>query len=316
MTLTTLTSAGLLSAGLDPDAIVRLLRDALSEDLAGGLDATTAATVPPAQRSTGDVVARHAGVVAGLPIVTALLEVTGSRAIIDSRAITDSRAIVLTPRLADGDRVAAGGLVAVLEGNTRELLTAERTLLNILGWLSGIATLTRRWVDAVEGTGAVIRDTRKTHPGLRALEKYAVRCGGGTNHRMSLSEVALIKDNHVVAAGGITAAFAAVRARFPALPVEVEVDDLAGLREALAAGADLVLLDNLPPETLAEAVRINGGRACLEASGGLTLANARAVAETGVTYLAVGALTHSAPVLDLGLDLRTGRMGQTAPPAR
>jgi nicotinate-nucleotide pyrophosphorylase (carboxylating) len=167
-----------------------------------------------------------------------------------------------------------------------------------------VATVTRRWADAIAGTGAVVRDTRKTTPGLRALEKYAVRCGGGTNHRMSLSDAALVKDNHVVAAGGVAPAFAAVRAMWPGLPVEVEVDSLAQLEAALEAGADLVLLDNMSPDLLREAVARTAGRARLEASGGLRLADARAVAETGVDFIAVGGLTHSAPVLDVGLDLR------------
>jgi nicotinate-nucleotide pyrophosphorylase (carboxylating) len=189
-------------------------------------------------------------------------------------------------------------------GPVGRLLTAERTTLNLLCHLSGVATLTRRWVEAVSGTGAAIRDTRKTSPGLRVLEKYAVRCGGGVNHRMGLWDAALVKDNHVAAAGGVAAAFRAVRERFPGLPVEVECDTLAQVDEALEAGADLILLDNMSPATMREAAakaRPRGVR--LEASGGLSLDNAREVAETGVDFLAVGALTHSAPVLDLGLDL-------------
>ena len=211
------------------------------------------------------------------------------------------------PLAADGDRVAAGQSLLTVSGPIGPILTAERTALNLLCHLSGIATLTRRWVDAVAGTGAQIRDTRKTLPGLRALEKYAVRCGGGVNHRMSLSDAALIKDNHVAAAGSVGAAFAAVRARAPGLPLEVECDTLEQVAEALAAGADLILLDNFDVPALAQAVGLAGGRALLEASGGLTLASARAVAETGVDYLAVGALTHSAPALDIGLDLVQAR---------
>jgi nicotinate-nucleotide pyrophosphorylase (carboxylating) len=202
----------------------------------------------------------------------------------------------------DGARVAAGEVVATAHGPLRDLLTAERTALNFLGRLSGVATLTRHWVDEVEGTGARIRDTRKTTPGLRALEKYAVRCGGGENHRMSLSDAALVKDNHVVAAGGVVPAFERVRAAYPGLPLEVEVDTLEQAREVLDAGADLVLLDNMALADLRAAVDHARGRARLEASGGLTLDVARAVAQTGVDYLAVGALTHSAPVLDIGLD--------------
>jgi len=189
-------------------------------------------------------------------------------------------------------------------GPTHELLRAERPALNLLGRLSGIATLTRTWVDEVAGTGARIRHTRKTTPGLRKLEKYAVRCGGGVNHRMCLSDAALVKDNHVVAAGGVAQAFALVRARFPEVPVEVEVDSLAQLDEVLDAGADLVLLDNFTTAELIEAVQRTNGRAHLEASGGLSLDVAREVAATGVDYLAVGALTHSAPVLDIGADLQ------------
>ena len=206
---------------------------------------------------------------------------------------------------ADGARVEGGEVLATTRGPLRDILTAERTALNLLGHLSGIATLTRRWVDAVEGTGAQIRDTRKTMPGLRALEKYAVRMGGGMNHRMSLSDAALIKDNHVAAAGGVVAAFEAVRRSYPELDLEVEVDTLAQAREVIDAGADLVLLDNMTPADMKAVVAFSGGRARLEASGGLRLDNARQVAETGVDYLAVGALTHSAPALDIGLDIRT-----------
>jgi nicotinate-nucleotide pyrophosphorylase (carboxylating) len=203
--------------------------------------------------------------------------------------------------------VDAATLLLSATGSTRALLTAERTALNLLGHLSGIATLTRSWVDAVASTQAAIRDTRKTTPGLRALEKYAVRCGGGVNHRMSLSDAALVKDNHVLAAGGVRAAFEAVRANFPEIEVEVECDTIAQVREAVEAGADLVLLDNMSPAAMREAVELVRSlrSSCrLEASGGLSLANAAEVAATGVDFLAVGALTHSAPVLDIGVDLR------------
>jgi nicotinate-nucleotide pyrophosphorylase (carboxylating) len=187
---------------------------------------------------------------------------------------------------------------------TRALLTAERTALNFLCHLSGIATLTRRWVDAIDGTSAQIRDTRKTTPGLRALEKYAVRCGGGVNHRMSLSDAALVKDNHVLAAGGVVEAFDSVRRLWPGHPIEVEVDALSQLDSVLDAGADLVLLDNFDVESIRKAVAVVNGRARLEASGGLTLDDAQAVAATGVDFLAVGSLTHSAPVLDIAADMR------------
>ncbi len=280
------------AASLPAAQVVDLAGAALAEDLAGGIDVTTAATVPADELGRAELVARSAGVVAGLPVAE-LVFWLASR---DHPAERRSRA-------ADGDRVAAGQPVLTVTGRLAAILTAERTALNLLTHLSGVATLTRQWVDAVAGTKARIRDTRKTLPGLRAVEKYAVRCGGGMNHRMSLSDAALIKDNHVAAAGSLTAAFAAVRARAAALPLEVECDTLAQVREALAAGADLILLDNFPVADMAAAVALAGGRALLEASGGLTLDGARAVAETGVDYLAVGGLTHSAPALDIGLDL-------------
>ncbi len=288
-------SARLLDAGLDPVAVERLVLAALDEDLDGGVDVTSVASIPFEHESTADFVARAPGVVAGLPLVAAVLWAT-----------TDD-AVEIEQPVVDGMRVDAGTVLLSATGATRAILTGERTALNLLGHLSGIATLTRAWVDAVAGTAAKIRDTRKTTPGLRALEKYAVRCGGGENHRMSLSDAALVKDNHVQAAGGVTAAFAAVRANFPQLPVEVECDTIDQVREAVGAGAQLVLLDNMPPPKLraaVELVRSSGSRCKLEASGGLSLANAAAVASTGVDYLSVGALTHSAPVLDIGVDLR------------
>jgi len=285
-------AAAVRSAGIDPDELADLIRMALDEDLDGGVDVTTVATVPNDQRATLDLVARAGGVSAGAPIAAAVFaEVCG-----DDASIT-----VVTP---DGSRVEPGTVIVSVTGRTHDLLRAERPALNLLGHLSGVATLTRRWVDAIDGTGARIRDTRKTTPGMRRLEKYAVRCGGGVNHRMSLSDAALVKDNHVVAAGGVAAAFDLVRSSFPGIDVEVEVDSLDQLDEVLAAGADLVLLDNFTPEQMREAVRRNEGRARLEASGGLSLEVAADVAATGVDYLAVGALTHSAPVLDIGADLR------------
>jgi len=283
-------AAKLSGAGLDPALIADLAAAALAEDLAGGTDVTTAATVPATARGRGDLVARSPGVVAGLPVAAAVFALTSAD--LDCAELA-----------ADGELVGAGQPVLRVTGPVRAILTAERTALNLLCHLSGIATLTRRWADAVAGTKAAVRDTRKTTPGLRALEKYAVRCGGGVNHRMSLSDAALIKDNHVAAAGSVTGAFAAVRAQAPGLPLEVECDTLEQVAEALSAGADLILLDNFTVTDMAAAVRLAGGRALLEASGGLTLASARAVAETGVDYLAVGALTHSAPALDIGLDL-------------
>jgi nicotinate-nucleotide pyrophosphorylase (carboxylating) len=283
------TRLALLEAGLDPAGVADLVRRALEEDLAGGVDATTVATVPEPALSAGDLVTRADGVVAGLPVAAAVFDLAGGA--------------VLTPVVADGAVVAAGTAVASVAGRTRVLLTAERTALNLLGRLSGIATLTAVWVAAVHGTSAAVRDTRKTTPGLRALEKYAVRCGGGVNHRMSLSDAAMVKDNHVVAAGGVVEAFEAVRSAFPGLPVEVEADTVEDAVRAVEAGADLVLLDNMDVDELRRAVAAVAGRARLEASGGLTLDTAYAVAATGVDYLAVGALTHSAQVLDIGLDL-------------
>jgi nicotinate-nucleotide pyrophosphorylase (carboxylating) len=280
----------LTSAGLDQAALAAFVAAALAEDLAGGIDVTTAATVPLAEQGRAELVTRADGVAAGLPVA----------AVVFSLVAPELECAALA---ADGDRIRAGQPLLAVTGPVSPILTAERTALNLACHLSGIATVTRHWVDAVAGTGARIRDTRKTLPGLRALEKYAVRCGGGINHRMSLSDAALIKDNHVAAAGSVAAAFAAVRERAPALPLEVECDTIDQVAEALAAGADLILLDNFEVAEMAAAVRLTGGRALLEASGGLTLASARAVAETGVDYLAVGALTHSAAALDIGLDL-------------
>jgi nicotinate-nucleotide pyrophosphorylase (carboxylating) len=288
--LTARIAGKLTSTGLDPAMMAGFAAAALAEDLAGGTDVTTVATVPAAGRGRGDLVARTPGVVAGLPVAEAVFA-------------SASPDLDCTELAADGDWVGAGQPVLSVTGPIRAILTAERTALNLLCHLSGVATLTRQWVDAVASTSAAIRDTRKTTPGLRALEKYAVRCGGGVNHRMSLSDAALIKDNHVAAAGSVAGAFAAVRAQAPGLPLEVECDTLEQVAEALAAGADLILLDNFTVTDMAAAVRLARGRALLEASGGLTLASARCVAETGVDYLAVGALTHSAPALDIGLDL-------------
>ncbi|MDQ1708893.1 MAG: hypothetical protein QOG49_278 [Frankiaceae bacterium] len=281
----------LAQAGLDPAYVDALVARAIDEDLDGGVDVTSVATVPFDQRGIATVVARAAGVVAGLPVAVAVLD-----------AVTEG-AVEIDVHVDDGDVVGKGDVLMTAKALTRQLLVAERTLLNLLCHLSGIATQTRLWAEALEGTGAAVRDTRKTTPGLRALEKYAVRAGGGQNHRMSLSDAALVKDNHVVAAGGVAAAFDAVRSSFPDVPVEVECDTVEQVAEAVAAGADLVLLDNMTIDELRAAVRVAAGRARLEASGGLTLASAKEVGSTGVDYVAVGALTHSAPILDIGVDL-------------
>jgi len=281
----------LAEAGLDATDVEALARSAVAEDLAGGVDVTSTATVPATLCGTAAFVSREVGIVAGIGIAMAVLDVVGE--------------VEVLSRVADGLAVTPGQPVLEVRGAVRDLLTAERSALNLLCHLSGVATLTRRWVDAVEGTGARIRDTRKTTPGLRVLEKYAVRAGGGVNHRMSLSDAALVKDNHVVAAGGVAKAFAAVRASYPDLEVEVECDTVAQVREVIAAGADLVLLDNMSLEDLRASVALcRAADVLTEASGGLHLDTARVVAETGVDYLAVGALTHSAPVLDVGVDLR------------
>lgn len=292
MTLTDETTTRLEKAGLDPAYVEELVERALEEDLDGGVDVTSVATVPFEQESTADLVARDDGVVAGLPVAAAVFE------------LASDDAVEIDWRVEDGDAVRRGDVLMSLTAATRALLTGERTALNLLCHLSGVATLTRRWVDEVTGTGAEVRDTRKTTPGLRALEKYAVRCGGGVNHRLSLSDAALVKDNHVLAVGGVAEAFRAVRGEFPDLSVEVEVDSVEDAVAAVEAGADLVLLDNMSLPDLRRSVAAVAGRARLEASGGLSLRRARAVAEAGVDYLAVGALTHSAPVLDIGSDLR------------
>jgi nicotinate-nucleotide pyrophosphorylase (carboxylating) len=283
--------AELAAAGLDPERVLASVVDAVAEDLPGE-DVTSAATLDPARQAWADLVARADGVVAGLAVAEVVFRhVVGP-------------AVEVKRQAADGDRVTRGDVLLSVHGPVPALLTAERTALNFLCHLSGVATATARWVDALAGTDARVRDTRKTTPGLRALEKYAVRCGGGVNHRATLSDMALVKDNHVLAAGGVVPAYDAVRARYPGLPVQVEVTTLGQLRELLDAGAPEILLDNMTTAQMAEAVRVTAGRARLEASGGLTLARAREVAETGVDYIAVGALTHSAPVLDIAMDLR------------
>ncbi|SFQ36268.1 nicotinate-nucleotide pyrophosphorylase (carboxylating) [Amycolatopsis arida] len=286
--------------GPPAEDVRRIVTTALAEDLRHGPDATTEATVPAGAIATAELTPRAAGVVAGLPLALAVFEEVLSGD------------VTVVHRGTDGDPAVPGEPVLVLRGPVRGLLVAERTALNLLCHLSGVATATAAWVSAVAGTGCRIRDSRKTLPGLRSAQKYAVRCGGGVNHRMALGDAVLIKDNHVVAAGSVGAALRSVRewlgrAGTPDLPCEVEVDDLDQFDEALAAGADEILLDNFTPEQCAEAVHRRaerGAGARLEASGGLRLATARAYAESGVDYLAVGALTHSAPALDLGMDLR------------
>jgi nicotinate-nucleotide pyrophosphorylase (carboxylating) len=279
--------------GLSPNHIFQQVKDAVAEDLMGGEDITTVATISESQVSTADFVARKAGVVSGLHVAAAVLEYCG---INHYEVLVD-----------EGATVAAGKVLITAQGNTRKLLLAERTALNYLTHLSGISTTTNKWVQAVAGTKCVIRDSRKTTPGLRSLEKFAVRMGGATNHRLSLSAEGLIKDNHIIASGGITAAFKALKEKFPGKPIEIEVDSLEQLTQAIAAGAQLVLLDNMDPELCKQAVALVAGKCKLEASGGITLENAKAFADTGVDYLAIGALTHSAPALDIALDFRKGK---------
>ena len=288
------TRAALAAAGLDQQNVAAVVSRALTEDFADGPDVTTTATVPADAVAEAAITPRQAGVLAGGPVALAVFDT-----VLGAGTFT----VQLSP---DGSMLEPGHPAITLQGRVSGILTAERTALNLLTHLTGIATITRQWVDAVAGTSARIRDTRKTLPGLRALEKYAVRCGGGVNHRMSLGDAALIKDNHVAAAGSVRAAIDAVRSVRPDITLEVEVDTLEQLDEALAAGAQLILLDNFSVADTAEAVRrTRSGHpgVLLESSGGLTLENAVAVAATGVDYLAVGALTHSAPALDLGLDL-------------
>jgi nicotinate-nucleotide pyrophosphorylase (carboxylating) len=282
----------LTAAGLEPRKVYADVVAALAEDLPGE-DVTSEATIPPDAAAWADLVARADGVVAGLPVVEVVFRyVVGPD-------------VTLKRQVEDGAAVRRGDVLLSVHGTVRALLTAERTALNYLCHLSGVATATHRWVEALAGTSAGVRDTRKTLPHFRSLEKYAVRCGGGTNHRASLSDQALVKDNHVLAAGGVVPAYRAVRERYPDLPVQVEVTTLDQLRELLDAGATQVLLDNMSTEQMAEAVRVTAGRAELEASGGLTIDRAREVAATGVDHLSVGALTHSAPVLDVAMDLRS-----------
>ncbi|TDC75708.1 carboxylating nicotinate-nucleotide diphosphorylase [Micromonospora sp. KC606] len=292
------TEQALRAGGLDPERVRQVIVDALAEDLGpSSLDVTSVATIPDAQTDTADLVARAPGVVAGLAVAAAVFELVGE--------VTGmGRTVAVSLVAHDGQRVARGDVLATVTGPTRLLLTAERTALNLLCRMSGVATHTRAWADALAGTKATVLDTRKTTPGLRALEKYAVRAGGGTNKRMGLHDVAMVKDNHKLAAGGVAAAYRRVREVFPDVPVQVEVDTVAEAVEAVEAGADFLLLDNMTPETLREVVARVGDRAELEATGGLTLQVAAEYGATGVDFLSIGALTHSSPILDIALDLR------------
>lgn len=279
--------------GLDMAEVERVVYTALAEDLGDPpRDVTSEATIPADQTDTAELVARAPGVVAGLPVAAQVF------------AATSGGTATFDQRVEEGARVVRDDVLAVITGPTRSLLTAERTALNLLCRMSGVATHTRKWADILAGTKATVLDTRKTTPGLRALEKYAVRVGGGTNKRMGLYDVAMIKDNHKLAAGSVSAAFARVRARFPAVTIQVEVTTLAEAVEAVEAGADFLLCDNMSPELLASVVQAVGDRAELEATGNLTLSTAAAYAATGVDYLSVGGLTHSSPILDIAMDLR------------
>lgn len=277
------------SYGINLDEVEHLITHAFKEDMPEGDDRTTIATIDANQTSEAKMRVRKDGVLAGVCVAAMVFEKVGLSAITFSKSC--------------GDRVSAGETILTIKGNTRDILRSERIALNFISHLSGIATLTSKWVEVIAGSGAIIRDTRKTIPGLRKLEKFAVRMGGGENHRMNLSDGAIIKDNHIAAAGSITSAINRVRKEFPGMAIEVEVDALDQLREALACGVEVILLDNMSLEMTKEAVAIaKGSKSKLESSGGLALENARAYAETGVNYLAVGALTHSAPILDIGLD--------------
>src|SRR6476660_9703745 len=285
--------------GFPTAAAQALVCTALDEDLGGpgGVDVTTSATIPTGQVSSAHVVARADGVLAGIPATALVFDEVARRLGTNPLRVQALRA--------DGDHVRRGDVVATLEGSTQVTLVGERTMLNIVCRLSGVATHTARWAAELEGTGATVLDTRKTTPGLRALEKYAVRAGGGTNKRMGLYDVAMIKDNHKIAAGSLAKAYAAVRAAHPEVPVQVEVTTVAEAVEAVTAGARFLLCDNMTPALLREtvqAVRGTGERVEIEATGGLTLAVARDYAGTGVDYLSVGALTHSSPILDIALD--------------
>jgi nicotinate-nucleotide pyrophosphorylase (carboxylating) len=283
----------LKNLGLSPNHIFQQVKDAISEDLAGGQDLTSVATITQSQVSTADFTTRASGVVSGLHVVAAVLEYCGVN---HYEVLVD-----------EGAKVSAGKVLITAQGNTQKILLAERTALNFLSHLSGISTLTNQWVSEISGTKCQIRDTRKTTPGLRMLEKFAVRMGGGVNHRLSLSQAALIKDNHIMAAGSISDAFNAIKKMYPDKSIEIEVDSINQLKEAITLKPDLILLDNMNTDQCSEAVSITNGLVKLEASGGIAITNAKAYAATGVDYLAIGSLTHSAPALDIGLDFRKGK---------
>ncbi|HEX6410404.1 MAG TPA: carboxylating nicotinate-nucleotide diphosphorylase [Sphingomicrobium sp.] len=274
----------------DPHFDVKeFVRRVLAEDLGSGGDITSSATISTEARFTAEMSCRQPIVVAGLDIAAAFF-----------RAL--DRDVVIQKLASDGDKVDAGKVLMRLEGNARAMLAAERSALNTLQHMSGIATLTRQYVDRIDGTGATLLDTRKTIPGLRLLEKYAARMGGAENHRMRLDDGLLIKDNHVAVAGGVGEAVRAAKAANTGFPVQVEVDRIDQIEPALEAGADRLLLDNMPPPVLREAVALVAGRVPLEASGGVNLDTIRAIAETGVNYISVGRITQSAPAVDIGLD--------------
>ena len=284
--------ATMLAQKISPQPFEALVDAALREDLGSGLDATTVATIPANQIATAQFNARKSGVIAGLFAAQAVLEIAGNSA------------IKFDKQISEGSKVEAGQLIFEATGKVTDLLLAERTALNFLSRLSGIATISSIWVEAVKGTNCVVRDTRKTTPGWREIEKFAVRMGGATNHRMNLSDAALIKDNHIAATGSIANAINDVRSKFPNLSIEVEIDHLDQMEEAIAGKVDLILLDNMSPDQCKLAVKQCAGRTKLEASGGITLENARDYAMSGVDFIAIGALTHSAAILDIGLDLK------------
>ena len=279
--------------GLSPNHIFQQVKDAIAEDLAGGQDITSVATISESAVVNAEFISRSAGVVSGLHVAAAVLEYCG---INHYEVLVD-----------EGAKLSAGKVLITAQGNTRKLLLAERSALNFLSHLSGISTLTNQWVLAVSGTKCQIRDTRKTTPGLRHLEKFAVRMGGGVNHRLGLSQAALIKDNHILATGSISKAFNAIKKEFPGKEIEIEVDSIEQLKEVIGLKPELILLDNMSVEQCIEAVSITAGLVALEASGGITINNAKAYAATGVNYLAIGALTHSVPALDIGLDFKRGK---------